>query len=60
MQTNGSVFVEKIEQFEKINYELQLTKIVGCFLGFYVNNFQNKIFINKAFFGDLKIIRVRF
>ena len=30
-QTSGSVFAERIEQFKKTNFEIELTKIVECF-----------------------------
>ena len=31
-QTSGSVFAEGIEKFEKTKFELELIKIVDCFL----------------------------
>ena len=34
-QTSGSVFAERIERVEKTNYELELIKIVNCFLDDY-------------------------
>ena len=40
-QTSGSVFADRIEQFKKIEFELELIKIVDCFLdghGIYTKN----------------------
>ena len=31
-QTSGSVFAEKIEKVKKTKFELEVIKIVGCFL----------------------------
>ena len=31
-QTSGSVFAERIEKVKKTNFELELIKIVDCFL----------------------------
>ena len=31
-QTSSSVFAERIEKVKKINFELELIKIVDCFL----------------------------
>ena len=51
-QTNGSVFAERIQKVIKTNLELELRKVVDCFLdghGNFDSNlvfFQNKIFVN--------------
>ena len=40
-QTSGSVFADRIEQVEKTKFELELIKIVDCFLdghGLYTSN----------------------
>ena len=56
-QTSGSVFAERIEQVKKSKFELDLIKIVDCFLdgyGSYDGNyvsFKIKYFINQPFFS---------
>ena len=52
-QTSGSVFVDRIEQDKKIKFELELIKIVDCFLhchGIYTSNSVSfkKIFVNQT------------
>ena len=54
-QTSGSVFADRIEQVKKTKFELELIKIVDCFLdghGSYTSNlvsFKIKIFVNEPF-----------
>ena len=55
IQTSGSVFAERIEKAEKTKFELELIKIVECFLdglGNYDSNLVTlrKIFIPNNFF----------
>ena len=55
-QTSGSVFAERIEKAKKTKFELELIKIVDCFLdghGSYDSNlvsFKVKIFITNNIF----------
>ena len=55
-QTSGSVFAERIEKVKKTELELELIKIVDCFLdgyGSYDSNlvsFKKKIFITNNIF----------
>ena len=42
-QTSGSVFVERIEKVKKTKFELDLIKIVDCFLDGYGNYDSNLV-----------------
>ena len=42
-QTSGSVFADRIEQVEKIKFELELMKIVDCFLDGHGNYTSNLV-----------------
>ena len=42
-QTSGSVFAEKIEKVEKTKFELDLIKIVDCFLNGHGNYDSNLV-----------------
>ena len=42
-QTSGSVFAEKIEKVKKTKFELELTKIVDCFLDRHGNYDSNLV-----------------
>ena len=42
-QTGGSVFAERFEKVKKTNFELELIKIVDCFLDGYVNYDSNLV-----------------
>ena len=44
-QTSGSVFAERIEKVKKTKFELELTKVVDCFLDGHCNNTS----ISKSF-----------
>ena len=41
-QTSGSVFAERIENAEKINFEFELIKIVDCFIDGH-GNFESNL-----------------
>ena len=62
MQTSGSVFGERIEKVKKTKFELELIKIVDCFLdghGFYDSNlvsFKKNLYNEQYFF--LQLVRV--
>ena len=43
MQTSGSVFADRIEQGKKTKFELELIKIVDCFLDGRVNYTSNLV-----------------
>ena len=45
-QTNGSVFAERIEKVKKTNFELDLIKIVDCFLDGHGNYDSNLVSFN--------------
>ena len=55
-QTSGSVFAEKIEKVKKTKFELELIKIVDCFLDGHGNfdsnllSFKKKSFQRTIFF----------
>ena len=42
-QTSGSVFADRSEQVKKTNFELELIKIVDCFLDGYGNYTSNLV-----------------
>ena len=42
-QTSGSVFAERIEKVEKTSFELELIKIVDCFLDGHGNYDSNLV-----------------
>ena len=42
-QTSGSVFAEKIEQVKKTNFEIELIKVVDCFLDVHGNFTSNLV-----------------
>ena len=46
-QTSGSVFADRIEQVKKTKYELELIKIVDCFLDCHGNYSSNLISFEK-------------
>ena len=43
MQTSGSVFAERIEKVKKTKFELELIKIVDCFLDGHGNFDSNSV-----------------
>ena len=43
MQTSGSVFAERIEQVKKTKFEIELIKIVECFLDSHGNYTSNLV-----------------
>ena len=46
-QTSGSVFADRIEQVKKTNFDLELIKIVDCFLDCHGNYSSNLISFEK-------------
>ena len=46
-QTNGSVFAERTEKVKKTKFELELIKIVDCFLDGHSNYVSNLISFEK-------------
>ena len=42
-QTSGSVFAERIEKLKKTNFELELIKLVDCFLDGHGNYDSNLV-----------------
>ena len=46
-QTSGSVYAETIEEVKKVNFELELIKIVDCFLDGHCNFDSNLVFFKQ-------------
>ena len=49
-QTSGSVFADRIEQVKKTKFELELIKILDCFLNGHGNYTSNLVFFQKKIF----------
>ena len=48
-QTSGSVFAERIEKVKKTKFELELIKIVDCFLDGHCNFDSNLVSFNTKY-----------
>ena len=44
-QTNGSVFADRTEQVKKTRFELELIKMLDCFLDGHGNYISNLVFL---------------
>ena len=48
-QTSGSLFADRIEQVKKTEFELELIKIVDCFLDGHGNDTSNLVYSREIF-----------
>ena len=49
MQTSRPVFADRIEQVEKTKFDIELIKIVDCFLDGHGKYSSNLVFFKKVF-----------